>query len=126
MVATTLHQEIKTYTIQVKVQIQQVLNTTHKGIERILELFPEVQREVREAFEAAMLREETESNMTSHNSGFRLPKIEPKYLSKDRDETSSQQSSISHGTRYSNRTRHEFPQQDYTKFAEEDEKKFLK
>lgn len=66
--------------------------------------------------------------MTSQTSkqGFRLPKIEPKYLSKDRDEVSSQQSGFSQGTRYSNKTRGEFPQQDYTKFAEEDEKKFLR
>ena len=67
--------------------------------------------------------------MTSQHSkeGFRFPKLEAKYLSKDRDETSSQQSSLSHGTRYTNKSnRQEFPQQDYTKFAEEDEKKFLK
>ena len=78
--------------------------------------------------EYAMQREETESNMTSQTSkeGFRLPKIEQKYLSKDRDEVSSQQSGFSQGTRYSNRTKQEFPQKDYTKFAEEDEKKFLK
>lgn len=45
--------------------------------------------------------------MTSHNSkeGFKLPKMQPKYLSKDRDEVSSQQSGMSQGTRYSNRTR---------------------
>lgn len=68
-----------------------------------------------------MQKEETESNISSQpsNQGFRLPKIEPKYLSKDRDETSSQQSSLSQGTRYSQKAK-EFPQQDYTKFAEED------
>jgi hypothetical protein len=78
--------------------------------------------------EEALLKEETESNMTSQPSkeGFRLPKIEPKYLSRDRDETSSQQSNLSQGTRYSQKTKQEFPQQDYTKFAEEDEQKFLK
>jgi hypothetical protein len=38
----------------------------------------------------------------------------------------SQQSSHSQGTAYSNKTKQEFPQQDYTKFAEEDEQKFLK
>lgn len=32
MVTTTLYEEIKTYTIQVKVQIQRVIGTTHKGI----------------------------------------------------------------------------------------------
>ena len=76
----------------------------------------------------ALQKEDTESNMTSQTSkeGFRLPKIEPKYLSKDRDEVSSQQSGFSQGTRYSNRTKQQFPQQDYTKFAEEDQKKFLK
>lgn len=58
--------------------------------------------------------------MTSQNSkdGFRFPKLEPKYLSKDRDETSSQQSNLSQGTRYSQKAKQEFPQQDYTKFAE--------
>lgn len=87
-----------------------------------------MQAEVREALEQAQLREETDSSMASQPSkeGFRLPKMEPKYLSKDRDETSSQQSNLSQGTRYSQKTKQEFPQQDYTKFAEEDEQKFLK
>jgi hypothetical protein len=42
MVSTTLYDEIKDYTIQVKIQIQRVLNSTHRGIERILEMFPNV------------------------------------------------------------------------------------
>jgi hypothetical protein len=127
-VTTSLYEEIKTYTIQVKVQIQRVLATIHKGIERILEKFPNVQIELKEAWEQAQQREETDSNMNSHSSkeGFRLPKMESKYLSRDRDETSSQQSGQSQGTRYSNRTRQEFPQQDYTRFAEEEENKFMK
>jgi len=50
-------------------------------------------------------------------------------LSKDRDEVTSQQSSHSQGTQgtvYTNKTKQEFPQQDYTKFAEQDEQNFLK
>ena len=40
-----------------------------------------------------------------------------------RDETSSQQSN---GTKYSQGSRQEFPIKDYTDFASDDEKKFLK
>jgi hypothetical protein len=47
-------------------------------------------------------------------------------LSKDRDEVASQQSGHSQGTVYTNKTKQEFPQQDYTKFAEQDEQNFLK
>lgn len=60
--------------------------------------------------------------MSSQNSkdGFHFPKLEPKYLSKDRDEVASQQSNHSQGTVYTNKTKQEFPQKDYTKFAEQD------
>lgn len=67
--------------------------------------------------------------MTSHGSSKDglFPKLQPKYLSKDRDEVSSQQSNQSAGTQYSKlSSKQEFPQKDYTKFAEEDEQKFLK
>lgn len=38
----------------------------------------------------------------------------------------SQQSFQSQGTKYSKSSKQQFPQKDYTKFAEEDEQKFLK
>jgi len=57
MVVTTLYDEIKTYVVQVKVQIQRVIGGTHKGIEKILEMFPNVQTEVRDAMENALQRE---------------------------------------------------------------------
>ena len=87
MTSTSLFDEIKICTIQVKIQIQRVVGSTHKGIQRILDMFPDVQNEVKEALEYAAQKQETESNMTSQNSkdGFKFPKLEPKYLSKDRD-----------------------------------------
>ena len=54
---TSLYEEIKTYVIQVKVQIQRIIGGTHKGIERILELFPNVQTEVKDAMEFAIQKE---------------------------------------------------------------------
>ena len=91
-------------------------------------MFPNVERDFEAAMQAALEKEEVESNMTSQNSrdGFKFPKLEQKYLSRDRDEVASQQSNMSQGTRYSRGSRAEFPQKDYTRFAEEDEKKFLK
>jgi hypothetical protein len=47
LITTTLYEEIKAYTIQVKIQIQRVIGTTHKGIEKIIEMFPNVQSEVK-------------------------------------------------------------------------------
>ncbi len=66
--------------------------------------------------------------MSSQNSkdGFRFPKLQQKYLSRDRDQVNSQQSIPSQGTVYSSKTKQEFPQKDYTKFAQQDEQKFLK
>jgi hypothetical protein len=64
--------------------------------------------------------------MTSQNSrdGPHFPKLEEKYLSRDRDEVNSQQSSHTQYSKVS--SKQEFPQKDYTRFAEEDEQRFLK
>lgn len=43
-----------------------------------------------------------------------------------RDDVSSQQSIRSNNTKYSQSSKQEFPIKDYTAFASEDEKKFLK
>lgn len=88
-------------------------------------MFPNIQEDINEALEIANNKEEVQSNMTSQNSknGFHFPKLEEKYLSKDRDQTSSQQSQ---GTQYSKLSKQQFPQKDYSKFVEEDEQKFIK
>ena len=49
--------------------------------------------------------------------GSLFPKLDPKYLSKDRDEVTSQQSAHSQATVYTNKSKQDFPQKDYTKFA---------
>jgi hypothetical protein len=89
-------------------------------------MFPNVERDVAAAVERANNREEVESNLTTQNSrdGPHFPKLEEKYLSRDRDEVSSQQSSHSQYSKIS--SKQEFPQKDYTRFAEEDEQRFLK
>lgn len=71
-------------------------------------------------------RDETASNATEttkSKNGFHLPKIEPRNMML-RDETASQQSMRSSGTKYSQNS--QFPNKDYTDFASDDEKKFLK
>ena len=56
-------------------------------------------------------------------SVFPLPKIAPRNMLL-RHETASQHSLRSSGTKYSQNS--QFPQKDYTDFASEDERKFLK
>ena len=82
-----LNESIKEFVVHLKVEIQNKLGTTHRGIDKILSMFPNVERAIDEAMQAALEKEEVESNMTSQNSrdGFKFPKLEQKYLSKDRD-----------------------------------------
>lgn len=89
-------------------------------------MFPNAERELNAALDKANAKEEVESNMTSQASkdGPLFPKLDQKYLSKDRDEVASQQSNHTQYSKVS--SRQEFPQKDYTKFAEEDEQRFLR
>jgi hypothetical protein len=75
--SSDLNDRIKEYAIHLKIEIQRKLGRTHKGIERILELFPNVEREVAAAVEKANNKEEVESNLTSQASreGSLFPKL---------------------------------------------------